>query len=112
MGFVTFDIKSELWVFLSEIIMRNGLLKFTFKGFIIRNFDTIPIPMAAAASVPDSATSSTALWTTCGERHHSLETMEGSRGDSWSKHRLLASDTAELVCSCHELYPWGFQFSA
>lgn len=60
--------KKMFWVSIGTMIIRKGLLKRTvIFGSTNAERRVILTPVAADASVPSSDTSSTALWTTCGE---------------------------------------------
>ena len=80
--------------------IRNGLLKLIVNLLSIKDEPTIRTAVAAAPSVPSSPTSSTALWTTCGDaKHYPLES--GEAGCEQGPESLWRLTFIHLLLVCH-----------
>lgn len=106
-----------LWVSLEIMDNRKGLLKFTMvSGPTFPDKGITLIPVAAAASVPVSATLITVLWTTCGDTRalptrdrvsrREADGLVPLRGLTFIKHLPLtchcARQLVQFVCSSQQ----------
>ena len=94
---MTFPKKMMLWVSLRTMAIRKGLLTRT---MILKNVLSMPIPVAAAPSVPSSSTSSAAPWTTCGDTR-AVPTGDGVGGGEQSLAPLRGLTFTHLPLARH-----------
>lgn len=86
---------------LQSMANRKGLLNFTLICGILKDVKEIPIPVAAAASVPFSATLIRVLCTTC-EGSRALPTSgRGRRREAACLQASAGTNTEDPLLTCH-----------